>query len=243
MAIEYATQPRANWEIDPRKLRHRYFVQSAPDNAHLVTGMLQQDTYPKTGNWLEVGKITRDFPVRYFVQYTQFHTLVPGSLIQGDALPEGRWKELKKVSGGPWYRVSITAPDGYLLFLTGSAQDITGYDEFNTQKVLTALDLVFPLRDTSIAVTIRLYYFRGNYEELGEDPSQLVPFSTGDFHLGLFVTGTGYTDTMVTTPPMPASLRASASILPQTYSIILGILDETNEVTDYLVLENIIQFE
>jgi hypothetical protein len=242
MALLYNAPPQDRSSIDQLKLQYHYYAQLAPDGKHLVPGLLQQGTRPADGIWIDVGKVRRDFPVRYFVQYTDFHTLAPGSLIPGDRLPEGQWKEVKKQTRGPWYQVTFTDPDVYVLFPLGSIDSFASYNEFNGQKVLPALDLVFPDRDPDEGIKIRLFYFHGDYEALNEDASQLFPFAvTGDF--AVFVTGLGYTDILFTAPPMNAELRATVAITPGTFSIVLGIFNDSDVVTDYVVLENVLHVE
>ena len=96
MSYTVQPDPAPASEILQEELEHQYFVQLAPSPSRLVPGMITQDNQPTTGNWMDVANVDRDFPVRYFVQYTNFNTLVPGSLIQATRLPKGNWKEIKK---------------------------------------------------------------------------------------------------------------------------------------------------
>ncbi len=151
--------------------------------------MLEQDTQPTISRQpnkhklLDVTTINRNFAKRYFVQYTNFNTLVPGSLIQADKLPKGRWKEIKKPRT-KFYRVTFTDPYQQNFpfppeFFIVSNGPFTSLDNFLIDKALPALKAVYPDKPTlpfldtwipnAINIKFNLYYFKGNFADLNED--------------------------------------------------------------------------
>lgn len=169
--------------VDAKLLRNKYFVQLNPDKQHLVLGMLQQGTRPSSANiWLQAGKINRDFSKRYFVQYTDFNTLVPGSLIQATRFPPGKWKEIKRMVdplASLFRQVNFT--EGYSVNDNVDVQtQFLDTGQFFPDVFYPVLDHYYPgLRDSG-PVYCDMYYFKGTYDELGEDVTKLVPFSQPD---------------------------------------------------------------
>jgi hypothetical protein len=243
MTLAYSPPQVKASEIDPMKLRYPYFVQLASDGQHLVPGMLQQGTQPAIGDWLNVGSIEQDFPERYFAQYTNFNTLVPGSLVQAGRLPAGRWKEVKK-KRIPFHRF---VGDPYFLDPLPSHDTYSDPFEFNSSKVLPALDYVYPDRDPDVPIKMYIYIFKGSFEDLGNDPSKLIPFpSTVDFILpdGAFLGYLsyllgGYTNILYTND-VAGELTFEPELPVGVYSIIAAILDEDDEVTDYFVFDGVL---
>lgn len=242
------------WEINPEQLKHSYYVQLAPDKRRLVPGMLQQDTKPEVGSWIDVTKVDRDFPERYFAQYTDFNTLVPGSLVQKEKLPEGKWKEIKR-RRPKFHRVVVTDPYN-LVFIPdvpfNTIQSFTTQDNFNINRVIPILNTLYPdaprdrVNDMSIGPLIRytLYSFKGNFAALNSDPSKLIPFNGNSF--GLTVSGgsdsTGGAGPWVISAGYRALntyLSAYIYLADATYSFVLGILGTDNKIIDYIVFENI----
>lgn len=240
MAIKYALSKK---EINPEDLKYKYYVQLTPDRTHLATGMLQQENQkgnpPKEGNWLQVGKIDRNFTARYFVQYTKFNTLVPGSLVQGTRFPKGLWKEVKKSTSTFFSKVVFTQPDTYEANQSFGLNSLTDYAEFKNNKMLPALNLVFPNRNFNAPISIRLFFFLGNYNELDKDPTKLHLFSTNTFALALYRSG-NYESYITLNSNYPnTELRTSGGAPAGTYSIVLGVLNNNSEVENYVVMENI----
>jgi hypothetical protein len=218
------------WDLDLRKLSHRYFVQVSPDQQNLVPGSLQQGNHPSIGRWLEIGNIRKDLIQRYFVQQTNFNTLVPGLLIPGEEPPGETWKD-------------IVTKDRFYIFDFGSlylAYGITG-DDFMTDHVTPALDKLYPNRNPATPITLKLYYFNGNSGELNSDPDLLKPFGSGILDLGYYLTGSStYVNTIQSTTTAPANLTVKPEAELGEYSIVLGIVGKDNEVREYIVLDRIL---
>lgn len=239
--MSYIYYPSNTSILRAETLRNKYFVQLAPDGEHLVLGMLHQGTRPPTGNWLEVGKIDRTFPDRYFVMYTDFHTLVPGSLITADKLPQGKWKELKQQSDPMFYRVYITDNS-----LTHTPLNIPDYIMVNYSE-----DVLAPARFTyghihsipsnnPASFDYKLYYYAGSFNELNNDPSKLTLFGSPGALFRIFdPMYSVYLDTFHSIIYESLWWFEIWGILPQgSYSFVLGILNSNNEIVEYIVLEN-----
>lgn len=241
-------------EIDPEQLKDHYYVQLTQDRKRLVLGGLEQGSKPN-GGWLDVTQIDRDFPKRYFVQYTDFNTLVPGSLVQEDKLPAGRWKEVKRTRK-LFHRVVVSDP--YNLVFTpnvpfNTVQQFTSQDSFNINRVVPLLNILYPnalrdpVNDMALGPLISYipYLFKGNFAQLGSDPTKLIPFgSQANFGLSF----PGGSDATGGAGPwtISAGYRAIGTYLygliyleDATYSFVLGILNAQHEVQEYIVLENI----
>jgi hypothetical protein len=242
-------------ELDPKKLKHHYYVQLAPDKARLVPGILQQETKPEVGSWLDVTAIDRDFPTRYFVQHTNFNTLVPGSLVEATQLPEGRWKEVKKTHTR-FHRVVFDNPYPYFGF--GGDPDtsfnISTQDQFITDRVTPALaalypqiplyappDLSFHLPNAK-QIVFNLYYFKGTFSDLNRDVSKLVPFNSANlFYIVDYANApqpaTNIAAWMITLNSITGRSRAQNG----SYSFVLELLNVSEDAKEYVVLENVFQ--
>lgn len=255
MPFTYYALPENPLEINPESLRHRYFVQLAPDGQHLVPGSLVQGRRPAIGHWLELGYIGRELPERYFVQYTDFNTLVPGSLVRGDTIPKGKWKEVKRPSI-KFHRVTFTNPYvPAIAVLEGETPQgphtITSQDEFVTNRVIPPLLLIYP--DVPLFTTgdlnfnlpgpviyFNLYYFKGSFAELDYDASKLTPFDAANyFMLKNNVNVIQPATNIGAWQRTPNSVVGEASAPAGAYCIVLGVLDAQKEIKDYVVLENI----
>jgi hypothetical protein len=236
------------WEINPEELKHRYYVRLSHDRERLVPGILQQDTKPAPNGWLDVTAIDRSFPERYFCQYTDFNTLVPGSLIQSDKLPKGKWKEIKKPRM-QFHRVSFSDP--YMITVPHSQGPFhltlffTMTDDFLIQRVNPALRAVYPdlpvlpYLDTwipgSVNVRFNLYYFKGTFAELGNDKTKLISFNTQNLSIG------GGPNGITAWERKSFNFLSCSDLTPAgSYCFILAILDAQNNEKDYVVLENIL---
>lgn len=252
MALIYDAPAKGSSEIDQRTLRHHYFAQLASDGKHLVPGMLQQGNRPAVGTWVDVGNVKIDFPVRYFVQYTDFNTLVPGSLIQADRLPEGRWKEIRKPTEGAFYRVVFV--DGTYQVDAGITEvtDFAESAEFTENKILPVLELIKRgVFSEQSSTRLIFFYFAGTFDELGGDATQLMmfgkpPSTGGTAVLNLFYDG-GYNGIMTIAEGALGivDFRVQPSAPDGFYSIVYGVLKDDLqlqlEVVDYYVfLENLL---
>ena len=243
------------WEIDPEKLRHHYHVQLTPDRRHLVPGMLKQGNRPAGENWLDVTSIDRDFAKRYFVKYTDFNTLVPGSLVQEIKLPAGKWKEVKRLRK-KFHRVVFSDPYN-LVFVPNvpfnTVQQFVSQDNFNINRVIPILNILYPdaprdhVNDMAIGPLIRYmpYAFKGSFADLGSDPGKLIPFGS---QANFGISTSGGSDATIGTGPWIVNagyrsintyLYALIYLADATYSFVLGILGADNEVEEYIVFENI----
>jgi len=256
MSFTLYTDSYHDWEIDPKKLKHHYYVQLTPDRKRLVPGVLQQETKPTVGGWLDVTEIDRDFPKRYFAQYTDFNTLVPGSLVEEVKLPSGKWKEIKRLRK-KFHRVVVSDPYN-LVFVPNvpfnTVQQFVSQDNFHINRVIPILNILYPnaprdhVNDMALGplINYKPYVFKGNFAQLGSDPGKLIPFG-GQANFGISTSGgsdatggagpwiinTGYRS-------IGTYLYALIYLADATYSFILGILDAHNEVQEYIVFENIV---
>jgi hypothetical protein len=239
MELIYEGSSRKSWQIDPRQLRHRYFVQVAPDG-HLVGGMLQQGTRPATGRWLEIGKIYDPLPRRYFVQQTDFNTLVPGLLVQNDTPPGPRWKDIQ--SKALFYLINFDDVP-YFIIEGNEEEPIATGEDFMNDIVIPAMDLVYPDRNPATSVRFKLFYSLDDYGVAFEDPGILVPFPTGatSTNIGYFLTGTStFINELSTTDTAPAELIIHPDGDYGYFSFILGILDENDVISEYIYLNGIL---
>jgi hypothetical protein len=253
MSFTLYTDPYHPSEIDPKQLKHHYFVQLTPDRKNLVPGMLQQ-SQPEGNTWLDVTKVDRDFPKRYFVQYTNFNTLVPGSLVQENKLPEGRWKEVKRPRR-KFHKVVFSNPYN-LVFATdvpnSTVQYFTLQDNFNINRVIPIFNLLYPdaprdhVNDMAIGPLINYipYYFKGNFADLKSDPSKLIAFGQpNNFGISAVANGVGAFGPLTVSAGYrsPEMYLYGLTYLPDgTYSIIIGVLDAAHEIKEYLVFENLV---
>lgn len=240
MDFTYIPRQKKSWELDTRQLRHRYFVQLAPDQEHLVPGMVQQGTRPPTGQWLELGTILRKLPERYFVQQTSFNTLVPGLLIQSDTPPGNTWKDIQT---RPLFHLITFEDIPYDAFEISGEYTFVTSEVFISEIVNPALDVVYPDRNQEEPVRLQLYYFRGRYNQLANDITLLTPFATNDVpaNLGYFVTGTStYTNIFDNTTEEPANLTIKSEAAIGVYSIILAVINDDDEIMDYIFLEYVV---
>jgi hypothetical protein len=256
MAFTITPDPQDPWEINPDNLKHSYFVQLSPDRKHLVPGMLKQDSQPANTNWLDVTKIDRDFPKRYFVQQTDFNTLVPGSLIQANRRPRGLWKEVQKPRSR-FHRVVFDDPYYSLFFVfagdtTVSIYDINTQDQFITERVTPALaalypqipeyttsDLLFKLPYAKY-IFFNLYYFKGTFSDLNSDVTKLIPFSSANQlymanSANIPQPGTHISAWMITVN----SLKLKSNVPDGAYCFVLELLNVSKLVKEYVVLENV----
>lgn len=237
MPYTYTPPATKTWDLDPRQLRHRYFVQVSPDRQNLVPGSLQQGNTPPIGHWLEIGSIRKDLIRRYFVQQTDFNTLVPGLLIPADEAPGETWKDI--VTKDRFYIFDFGSL--YLAYGIMTTYTFVTGDDFMTDHVTPALDKVFPNRNPATPITLKLYYYNGNPNNLNNDPDLLKPFGSGDLDLGYYLTGSStYVNTIESTTTAPANLTIKPEAPLGSYSIILGIVGRDNEVRDYIMLKSIL---
>lgn len=246
MPFTYYPPPKDGSEIFQEELEHKYYVQLTPDGHHLVPGMLQQDIQPEIGKWMFLGKIDRHFAKRYFVQYTDFNTLVPGSVISATKLPEGKWKEIKPVGLEAFHRVVFREEDRYEVDGDISEETIfTDNTEFINNKLIDVLNVVLPGKFNSINyATAYFSYFAGSFAELNSDPTQLISFGAPPAYFSIYYTLFGEYSNISNTTPGAGDLRIQPETPNGTYSIILAVprnLPFTFTVfTDYIVLENIL---
>lgn len=226
--------------LDPKTLRHRYYVQLTPDRQHLVLGMVQQDTRPRNGRWLELGTIRKKLAERYFVQQTGINTLVPGSLIQSDTPPGSTWKDVQTqtldhvlyISPRP-YTVNENSEE--VIFATG--------EEFMQDVVNPALNAVYPNRNPADPIRIRPYYFMDIYSQYNNDPSTLTPFTTpgNDTGIGYYLTGTStYAAEFNSTDTASAQLIIQPDAPYGYMTFVLAILNSSNQVIDYIFITDVL---
>jgi len=242
MEFTYFPGQKKSWELDTRQLRHRYFVQLAPDQEHLVLGMVQQGTRPPTGRWLELGTILRKLPERYFVQQTSFNTLVPGLLIQSDTPPGNTWKDIQS---RPMFHVITFQNPPYNAFDIATEYTFTNNQDFIDEIVNPALDEIYPNRDQEKSVRLQLYFFWGNYTYFVNDTTLLTPFATTatPADLGYFATGSStYTNIFENTTTEPANLTIKPEANVGTYSIILAVVNDDDEIIDYIFLDEVLYY-
>lgn len=168
--------------VNQEELKHHYYAQMTMDEEHLVLGMLHQGEPPLIGKWIDVADVDRIFQERYFVQYTDFNTLVPGSLIQGDEVPKGKWKEVKKKllpPAVPFYHFSFDEPFFVVDFDFNETVAFAEHSDFTFSVMRPVLQQVYPSVSVSF-LFCDFFYFKGGYEELEEDVTKLVPFSRSD---------------------------------------------------------------
>jgi hypothetical protein len=239
MALTYTPKQRKSWMLDTKELRHRYFVQLAPDKEHIVPGSLHQGIRPITGQWLELGTIRRKLAERYFVQQTRFNTLVPGLLVQNDLPPGPSWKDIQTYLS--FYVIEFDDVPYTVIENYEDASLATG-EEFLGDIVNPALDLIYPGRNPATPIKLQAYYYRDGYPQLGDDVSLLVPFSTAEnsTDIGYFLTGTStYVNQFFSTDTADAELIVKADAEYGYFSFVLGVFDENGEVTDYIFLDDI----
>jgi hypothetical protein len=235
--MDYTAPGTETWKINPQQLRHRYFVQLGPDG-YPVVGMLQQGTRPPVGEWLEIGTIRQQLPERYFVQQTNFNTLVPGSLVQTDTPPGNTWKDIRIYDR--FHRFQFWW--SYDAFPSSSEHILVSIQDFIVGVVTPALDEVYPNRDLGKPIAFKLYYFENSYEQLVNDPTKLVPFSSESV-LAYKLTDSGtYADSFDTLTSTPANLTIKPEAPDDFYSIVLKVVNgsDSKSPIDYLFIENIV---
>lgn len=242
MSFVYYPAEVSTSSIDYTKLRHKYFVQLQPDGQHLVLGMLQQGERPASGHWLEISKMDRTLPERYFVMYTNFNTLVPGSLITGTQQPQGKWKELKvKKNHLPFYRVYTTEP-----LFTYNLSGLPGYQSdnfvgllFSAPEIYYAVHAEYPPG----SFRFKVYYFFGSFNELNYDIDKLTLINTPGAYMQVIDIGNSnhYVDIFDSNVPDTFWLGVQGTTPPGNYALIMGLLDNEDEVTEYIVIENALQ--
>lgn len=215
-------------------LRNKYFVRLASDNRHLVPGILQQGRGPSSGRWLDVETIDRTFAERYFVQYTDFNTLVPGSLIPSIRKPEGKWKEVKSSAGANFHRIVFS--DQYIASDVESATAFEWGDDFIVDKMYPVLDELFP-GTTDIQAVAKLYFFKGDFEALVQDTTQLEPFGEGALMWVYFAYVGSTMSTIGLGEGFGLQLFVSPDLPDGVYSLILEIT--TPPIGQFLVFENV----
>lgn len=225
-------------EIDSEKLIHRSFVQVAPDGSHLVPGQMQLDFKPEIGEWLEVGKIYRDLPRRYFVQYLDQNTLVPGSVIQADRFPQGKWKEIKRLPFPEFHRIlagSVAVYDDHenaWPFL-----DVEGFLFFRMMPILEAIQPgKYAMYRTPLSM--QMFYFQGTFAELDNDASKLKAFSEPDSYFTYSDGGLTSYLSMKTSFNGFEFLVAQPSTPNGYYTFVLKMPASADNPAYYVVLEN-----
>lgn len=230
-------------EIDTKTLERPYFVQLAPDGSHLVPGQLQQDFKPSIGQWLEVGKITRNLSGRYFVQYTDDSTLVVGSLVQGTRFPQGQWKEVKRLPFPEFHRILFE--DGGYIQIHNDHVNPDGFMSpysFSNFILLPILDAIQPgVYSESVPASVQLFYFAGTFAELDNDASKLKAFGEPDSYF-TFYDSVAHTDTsfLVTNTNWSGFqfLIARPFAADGYYSLVVKVLPHAGTPAYYVVIDN-----
>lgn len=243
MAFTYTLATSGPASIDPGRLKHRYFVQLAPDEKHLVLGMLHQGEKPAAGRWLEVGRFTQSLPKRYFVQDTGFHTLVPGSLIQANQKLQGRWKEIMPASEKRFYKI-IFDQSYEIAIAAPSIEFHTHYylistDQFIANQIIPIQEALYPGIDLfSPPVPITIYFFKGTFDQFAYDETKLSIFQVTDF----FAIWDGSIDLSVLPPPPSPGfgLLVSDQTPDGTYSLVLQLVHPQTQTNEYIFLENMV---
>jgi hypothetical protein len=240
MSLTYLPGKRQPWTLDPKTLRHRYYVQLTPDQQHVVLGMVQQDTRPLTGQWLQLGTIRRKLAARYFVQQTSINTLVPGSLIQSNTPPGSTWKDIQTQTLD---HVLYFTPLPYTVNENSEEVTFATGAEFMEDIVNPALNAVYPNRNPSDPIKIRLYYYMDIYSQYNNDPTTLTPFTTpgNDTGIGYYLTGTStYAAEINSTDTAPAELIIQPTAPYGYMSFIFAILNDADEVVDYIFINDVV---
>lgn len=231
-------------EIDPNALEHSYFAQVAPDGRRLVPGLLQQGERPTIGNWMNVGYVDRDFPRRYFVQYTDFNTLVPGSLIQADRFPEGKWKEVKKTSFAEFRRV-VFNPEFTVSIHDDHVNPTTFLypNTFIEFYLFPVLNVTQPgVYSASEPASVQLFHFAGTFEELDNDASRLSVFANPDSYFTLHLDVEDIETSFLTTDQTWTGFEyfnARPATPDGYYSLVVKVLSHGNTPAYYIVMENL----
>lgn len=244
-------------EIDPTQLRYHYHAQKSPLRGQLVAGSLHQGNAPQDGRWMDVTDVDIDLRERYFVQYTNNNTLVPGSLIQATHLPPGQWKEVKKART-LFHRVVFTDPYpvSYFSFEGSppSTTSVVSQDNFINNRVTPALTALYPEIPEFIPqgllfklpygkhLHFNIYYYKGTFATLNRDVSKLVPLANGNsFWLAdssnVPQPNTNIGAWVITTN----SLKATSAAENGLYCFVLEMLDLPSGRTEYIVLENVLE--
>lgn len=239
MAFTYTPIAKKPWEINLKKLRHRYYAQLTPDGEHLVTGQLHQGTPPAIGDWLQVGTIKHPLAERYFVQQTRFNTLVPGSLVMSPEQPGSTWKDVRKLSEDVHYIYFDSIPFSYLDLETETT--VINSEDFLDEYVNPILAQVYPDRNPSTSLTLQLFYLRGNIATLGFYPEYLTKFRANTTLRWYLPDSETYANTLQTIAQPAANLTIQPDAQNGNYNLILGVLNTTNgEIEEYIVLVNMI---
>lgn len=241
-------------EINPKDLKYHYYAQRGPAKGKLVPGMLHQGELPAGRSWMDVTEVDVDLQKRYFVEYTDINTLVPGSLIQADRLPKGQWKEVKP-RRNLWHRVVFTDPYQAFFFDLGGPPQLYNFvsqDQFINEKVTAPLNAIYPQIPEYTTHDIlyklpygkhlhfNLYYFKGTFAQLNHDFSKLVPFSAAN---KLFLANN--IDVPVTNMNIEAwgitlnNLRVQSDLPNGSYCFVLEMTDVSTYGNEYVVLENV----
>lgn len=240
--IYYPASANSGSSISQSTLKHHYFSQLSPDGGRLVEGVLQQGERPPTGRWIDVGNVNREFSRRYFVQYTNFNTLVPGSLIESNHLPKGKWKEIKKnaAGSGNFYRVNFPSPE-YTVGAIGGATNFVGNGVFIQNIMIPAIEAVHPdiVIDGGNVLIADFFDFKGTFDSLDGDTTKLTLFDgNADFDIA-YIFG-GNKSYLSTNEGGSYNLQALPSITNGLYSFIMAFWTEPSVYTEYIVLENIL---
>lgn len=232
------TSPKRSWQLDPSQLRHRYFVQAAPDQQHVVLGMLQQGRRPRNGRWLEIGTIRQKLAHRYFVQQTSFNTLVPGSLIQTDEPPGENWKDIQTYD--LFHFFDFGTP--YVVWDVTEETTFVTAEDFINDVVTPVLNQIYPNRDPDVPITLNIYYTTEDYTTIQNDPSLLIPFSSGDNLIGYYLTDSEtYVDSFESNTTAPANLTMKPEAGFDFFSIVLEVVDQEHVIKEYIYLDYILR--
>ena len=229
--------------VDQSKLKHHYFAQLTPDGERLVPGMLQQDRRPAIGKWMDVGAVSRTFAERYFVQYTDFNTLVPGSLISADRFPAGKWKEIKPSGPSNFHRIGLSEPFFTARHISAGPSLNEDTYQFIPDIMIPALELVYPetVIDMDHGMLADFYYFKGDFSELVLDTEQMHIFGSPGFYFTTVFSGETEPG-LSTNEPQLLFFNFGYLITVGVYSFIMGVYNEDQTlITDYVVLENILE--
>jgi hypothetical protein len=205
---------------------------------------LQQDSKPDVGQWLEIGHITRDFPARYFVQYTDFNTLVPGSVIQAERFPQGNWKEIKKPPFGLFHRI-VFNPDMVLsVHNNHDIEDFAFYPGSIVNYTKEVLNFLQPgVYSNTQPASLQLFSFHGTFAELDNDVSKLNVFGNSDSDFTLY-DGVHNTNTSLLTTNQTFTgfeyVKVRPFALDGYFSVVVKIAAHAGTPAYYIVMENIV---
>jgi hypothetical protein len=170
---------------------------------------------------------------------------VPGSLIQADRFPEGRWKEVTKRIP-PLHRFVYNQPQVSPTPIDETWSKLSDVLNFNFELHYNVLPVMLPDHPQNYiwtAVYYRMYYFKGSWEELGNDVSKLVLFNSADSVMRIhYYNPESFSDTTKTNNPYEDTTFDIKSNQPGDYILVVAILDDKNQIIAFGALENYISY-